>query len=208
MKHLSQLSPAECLLILNGSRVSMKELLKYTFLDLVLRRVLQVVEVEKPISLREGSRTYKYIKLGINFKTYYPRDHEQVFLMPFQKSDQNAILIRHFIKLGYNNIHSETHYKSILYSYPNLKRYFSRTIFQRLFGGSKSTAIRLETARQIQLEIKELEQKLPFLLLNNNIEAAEIMERIKGNVFLLKDTETSLHEHVERELSYELKNSN
>jgi hypothetical protein len=206
MKHLSQLSPAECLLVLNGNNIPMKELLKYTFLDLVLKKVLQVVEVEKPISLREGTRSYKYIKLGRNFKSYYPLDHEQVFLVPFTKDSKNAILIRHFIKTGYDNIKNEAHYKSILYNYPNIKKYFRRNFFQRLFGGSQGTFARLETARQIQTEIKELEQKLPYLLINDRIMAAEIMEKIKGNVFLLKDTETSLHQQVEKELAYELRN--
>lgn len=208
MKHLSQLSPAECLLVLNGNDVPMKELLKYTFLDLVLKKVLQVVEVEKPISIREGSRSYKYIRLGRNYKTYYPKDHEYVFLAPFNKEEKVEILIRHFIKIGYDSIGNEIHYKNIIYSYPSLKRYFKRNIFQKLFGGSRSTSARLETARQIKAEIKELEQKLPFLLLNDKLKAAEIMERIKGNVFLLKNTETSLHEQVEKELAYELRNNN
>jgi hypothetical protein len=208
MKHLSQLSPAECLLVLNGNSVPMKELLKYTFLDLVLKKVLQVVEVEKPISSRDGSRNYKYIKPGRNFKTYYPLDHEQVFLIPFEKDGQAAILIRHFIKTGYNNIKTEAQYKGVLYNYPNLKKYFKRNFFQRLFGGSQSTTARLETARQINVEIKELELKLPYLLVNDRMQAADIMEKIKGNVFLLKDTETSLHQQVERELAYELRHGN
>jgi len=207
MKHLSELSPAEALLVLNGNTVSMKELLKYTFLDLVLKRVLKVVEVEKPISSREGTRSYKYIKLGRNFKTYYPLQHELIFLAPFSKGE-NEILIRHFIKIGYNNIRNEIQYKNMLYDYPNLRKYFKRNFFQRLFGGSESTNARLELAKQIKAEIKELEQSLPGLLQNDRLRAAEIMERIKGNVFLLQDTETSLHKQVEKELEYELRHHN
>ena len=207
MKYLSQLSPAETLLVINGNDISLKELLKYTFLDLVLKKVLQVVEVEKPISSREGTRSYKYIKLGKNFKTYYPKEHEQVFLLPFAKSDNKEILIRHFIKIGYGNIRNEGAYKNILYRYPGLKPYFKRNLFQRLFGGSQSTSVRLEMSQKLRAEIKDLEINLPLFLISDRLKAAEIMERIKGNVFLLKDTETSLHSQIEKELAYEMRQS-
>lgn len=208
MKYLADLSPAECLLVLNGDDISLKELLKYTFLDLVLKKVLQVVEVDKAINKREGLRTYKYIKLGKNFNTYYPMAHEHVFLQPFASEKKAQILLRHFIKMGYSNIRNEAHYKNTLYNYPAIKKYFTRTLFQKLFGGSASTSARLESARAIKAEIAELEKKLPNLLNNDRMQAALIMERIKGNVFLLKDTETSLHSQIERELAYELRNSN
>jgi len=205
MKYLSQLSPAECLLVLNGSDISIKELLKYTFLDLVLKRVLKVVEVEKPISSREGTRIYKYIKRGKAFNSYYPMEHEQAFLATFKKERDSEILMRHFVRIFFRMTGTESHYKSTLYKYPGIRSYFPQNWLQRVTGVSAGTPERLETAKKINAEIKELEQSLPNLLKNDRFKAAEILEKIKGNVFLLKNTETSLHEQVEKELTYELR---
>lgn len=205
MKYLSELSPAECLLMLKGNTVPVKDLLKYTFLDLVLKRVLQVVEVEKPISNREGTRVYKYIKRGKAFNTYYPLKHEQAFLSTFAKERDSEILMRHFVKIFYRKTGSEFHLKSILYKYPAIKKYFRRNVFQRILGRPANTPARLEAASNIRREITELENSLPLLLQADRLKAAMILEKIKGNVFLLKDTETSLHDHVEKELSYELR---
>ncbi|MHB1278691.1 MAG: hypothetical protein ACYC1Q_09845, partial [Bacteroidia bacterium] len=76
MKHLSKFLPAETLLLLEDKNASIKELLKITFMDLLLKQVLELTTISKQASRREAVRYYKYVNRGKNFGKYTALKHE------------------------------------------------------------------------------------------------------------------------------------
>ena len=121
MKQLSNLTPAETLVIRNGELTPLKDLLKCTLMDLLLKQVLTIENIERQPSPRDPIRTYKYIAAGNNFSTYKPRLHEMVFISPFQKNSELRILFRNLVKVGYQNAKSERNYYSYLIQSDSLK---------------------------------------------------------------------------------------
>jgi len=204
VKQLSILSPAETLLVLQDKKASLKELLKVTFMDLLLKQVFRTLEVQRQANSREAVRFYTYIETGKNFLTYKPLPHENVFLTPFQKSSDVQVLFRHMVKIGYQNAKSENELHNIIRLNPNIDKCFNRNLVQTIFGGFNITADGLELRNKIKEEISQLEILLPPLVLNDHQKTLDILKDIKGNVFLLTNIEFDLLKQIDKELLAEM----
>src|SRR5688500_7078005 len=114
MKHLSKLTPAETLCLKNGPETPLQDLLKYTVMDLLLKQVLVLEEVQRQPNPRDPVRIYKYATTGRNFESYRSKRHERVFISPFQNDRALRILFRNMVKVGYQNAGSATDYHTVL----------------------------------------------------------------------------------------------
>ncbi|TAD83256.1 MAG: hypothetical protein EAY75_15165 [Bacteroidetes bacterium] len=192
MKQLSKLSPAETLLVLQDKKASLRELLKVTFLDLLLKQVVRTFDLVQQPTVRNKDSGYKYVEIGKNFWTYQPLPHENIFLTPFQKSPSLQVLFRNMVKTGYQNAKSKGKFTSLLLQSPSMDTCFSRSILQSLFGGFSITLEGQELRNIVSAEILELENQLPSLILNEPEKAQDIMYAIKGNIFLVDNIEFDL----------------
>src|SRR3954468_16770925 len=100
---LSKLTPAETLLIRQGEGSPVKDLLKYTFMDLLLKQVLEIRNLERQPNSRDPVMTYKYVYAGPNFNRYTCLPHELIYVSVFHKSAGSGILFRNCVKMGYEN---------------------------------------------------------------------------------------------------------
>ena len=96
--YISTYTPAENLMLASGPNVQLKELLKGTFLDLLIKGVLTVTEVEKYIASRNMTFVYRYVSQGPGFKVYRPHEHEVLFINAL-KNHKDPVLLRHYIKI-------------------------------------------------------------------------------------------------------------
>ena len=103
MEILTKLTPAETLLLTANSKASFKDLLKYTLVDLLLKKVLKSQEYEDQARPDDPIRTVSYVTVGPAFDGYRCRPHERVFLDPLLKDKELDILFRHLVKMGYEN---------------------------------------------------------------------------------------------------------
>lgn len=208
MNHLSKLSPAETLFVLQGHNATIKELLKVTFMDLLLKQVVRTVEVQRQPSRRDTIRIYRYVLTGKNFNSYKPLPHENIFLAPFQKKESAQILFRHLVKMGYQNAQSQSILHSTLRKSPNIDGCVSRNPFQIIFGGFYVTPKGFELRNTIQSEIRELEEKLPPLINEDLEKARDILKVIRGNIFLLTSIEFALLNQIDTQLLSEMNKRN
>lgn len=141
MKLLSKYTPAETLVLLEGKKADIKELLKTTFMDLLLKQVLVIECVSKKISTRDDVRVYKYIARGKNFLMYKSSAHEWVYLSPFYKSSSIKILFQHLIRMGFQNAKTDARYIASVIKSPNVNYYFRKNLFQKLFGAYRKCFI-------------------------------------------------------------------
>lgn len=205
MIHLSKLLPAETLLLLEDKKADIKELLKITFMDLLLKQVLEITTVAKQSSSsRDRVRYYKYIKRGKNFSKYRPLDHEIVYLSPYLKSSSIKILFQHLIKMGFQNAKTETHYILSVRNSPSINSHFTKNFFQALFGGFSLSHEGLELRSKITLEIRQLENDLPSIIDTDSNKALEILNLIGGNIFLLKCIDFSILKQIDSEILAEM----
>lgn len=205
MKLLSKFRPAETLLILEGKNVSLKELLKTTFMDLLLKQVIEITTVSKQSSSSQNKvRYYKYIVKGEGFLKFRPLIHEHVFISPYLKSSSIKILLQHLIRMGFQNSKSESAFISSLLQSPNLNSYFTRSFLQTIFGGFSITQEGLELQHKIKIEIAQLEKELPEIIHSEKERASHILKTIGGNILLLKNIDFALLKEIDSDILAEM----
>lgn len=178
MKYLSELTPAEILLITNKN-ATLKELLKVTLIDLLLKNVLTTTKVDK------DSKFYDYIEIGKNFRNYPSKNHENVFLFIF-KSDQNLkILFKNLVKVGYQKSYSSSNLKNQIVSTSKLKACISQNFLQRIFSSFSYSKYGEHLKRKILLELEQLNKEISSINNIDNRKAIELIAQIGGSIFLV-----------------------
>jgi len=204
VRHLSKLTPAETLIIKGGDKTPLSDLLKFTLMDLLLKQVLIVKEVQRQPSPRDPIKIYKYVTTGKNFSKYSAMSHEIVFLSVFQKGPAIRILFRNLVKVAYQKAESAPMYYPYLTCNINLKDSFYTTIYQKLFGGFNYTDKGVKLKDEVQNEITELEKTFPSDISTDKKRGLETLKLIGGNIFLLSGLDFAIANEFDKELFQEM----
>lgn len=202
MKTLSDLTPAETLLLTTGQRVRVHDLLKVTFMDLLLKRSLKVIEVPNGAS---ATTTYSnsYVVVGENYSYTNALPHEQVFLRSFHRDEAREILFNNLVKIGYNYAGSEKAYNKLVRDTAALSGCFTSGI-AKIFSPFELSDYGQKVATELKGQLVQLSGTLPDLMEHNQEKALEVMKHIKGNIFLVKgidfkrmaQIETAIHQEI------------
>ncbi|WP_394759092.1 hypothetical protein [Flavobacterium sp.] len=203
MKYLSELTPAE-IYILTKEKVTHRELLKITFIDLLLKQVLKTFEIERKPHSRDEIRVYKYVGIGQNFKSYNAENHENFFLSTFENDNTIEILFRNLVKIGYQNSRTLSNFKNELIKTSVLKKCFSQNVFQKLFNINSYTEYGTELKRKIEKEIESLNKERSSINNIENQKALELIKLIGGNIFMLNNINYELLSQIDQDLAQEM----
>jgi len=205
MKRLSKLSPAETLLVLHGTKAPLKELLKVTFMDLLIKKALKTTKANYRPSKYDRVQVITYVVPGRNFLEYKPLLHENFFLNPFWKNITLQIIFRQLVKIGYQNSQSKKHCQELIYRSSTIENCFSKNIIQKIVGGFSLTAEGYHLRGVLQNELDELGKIFPTLVASDKKKALEVLETVKGNIFLLKNMDSEFLKEIDKELSEQVK---
>jgi hypothetical protein len=201
---LSTLSPGETLVVLQGRTTIVKDVLKYTMMDLLLKGVLALEDVQRQSHPRDRARQYRYVSTGKNFKDYSPLNHELVFLTGFRKSNSMRFLFKSFVQAADQNAGSHRLYLTRITSSTALLPAFSKSLIDRLTGDFKYSQHGVDLKKSIEEEKEHLERTLPDLMIKDKPKALEILRLIGGNIFLLSGLEFELLKEIDELLMREL----
>jgi hypothetical protein len=202
--YLSQLSPAE-ILILTHKKTTLKELLKITLLDLILKKVLKIIEVTRNPSVVEGTLVYSYITRGPNFKNHTFKKQEEFFTSTFAEEEEYQVLFRNMVKIGYQKSKKKSHFIKQLFEKSLLQRCFSQNLFQEIFNLYSLTAYGEEIKRKVEKEISDLDQQFCNKSEINHHKTIELISTIGANLFLLKNIDYDLLNQIDSDLITEMK---
>lgn len=208
MKYLNYYTPAETIFILKGKDAKIADQLKFTFMDLLLKDVLRVLNVEKQVPETNRILKYKYIEAGSCLHTYIALNHEKIFLYPFRRNNDLQIFLRHIVKIGTRNSMSIYDYRSNLLKSANLKSFFKQSLIQKLTGNFSITPFGYEVRSNIESEIKTLETEIADLIATNPEKVSSLLRVINGNLFLLDISKIELLKLFDVVLMDELDNNN
>lgn len=202
MEILKKLSPAETYLIIEDNTVSLKNLLKYTLVDLILKKVLILKEEQFQPAEKDPIQTIVYIKAGENFKSHKAKAHEHIFLQTLSVNEELEITFRHFIGVVYENVASKRKYiyKAVRKN-PITETCISNGFIGRLFGMKILTKKGHAVKKEIQRAISELEEGLPKLVANSSDQLESLLSEIGGNVLLLKSFDLSLLKEIDSQFN-------
>ena len=184
MNDLRQLSPEECLFIMEGENVSFKELFKLCFLHLLLKEVVRVNIYEKTFP-NQLIRNYVYVLQGKHFHDYKTPACAQVLIRVFEGKSGKEILIKHVIKLAYLNAQSMKYYGSLLLQTPLMAQCFHQTWWQKIRGRFSITDVGLQYREKIKDQVFHAEQQWQLFPTLDTLERIRLDMGV--NALLLKD---------------------
>ena len=201
MTLFSELTPAETMLIIDSDTASLKNLMKHTLMDLVLKKIITIKDELKKAHPRDRNvRKYTYILAGQNLSAYKPKKHELSFLGPFLKRSNYKILFPSYIKLVYQSVNRDSLYKKLIRSNPTSLPYFKTNVFYNILGWSKLSPKGYKTKADMLSFLKPIDQNLDHIFNHQPEKALEILLQIGGNIFLLKNFKFGLLNKIDQEL--------
>jgi hypothetical protein len=204
MMELSKLSPAQTYILIEGKDASQKDLLKYTFMDLLLKQVLATSKRNVKASKHDPLQVITYVSIGKNFRGYKPLAHELVFLQTFQKSKTLSIIFRHVVKMGYENSQGKKHYQNIITNTKEFEGCIKRDFLDRLLSGFSLTEKGITLKNKLKEELVYLDEHLPSIINYDKQKSLEILKQIKGNIFLLKNIDFEMLAEIDKKLIEEM----
>lgn len=201
MNIIFELSPAETLLLRDSGAAKLKDLLKFTFLDLLLKKIIRLEKVQRKSHPRDKYiGTYTYVVVGDNFTKIDIEKHETILLSPFYKSRNIRILFHHFVKMVYENSKGTNNYQRLIRNSPSLSLFFKNNFFVKFFNMTVHNQKGIEMKEKLLQELAVLERKMSDFLNNNLDDSAKILMVAKGNIFLIKNFDFKLFKEIDEEL--------
>jgi len=180
MEILSKITPAETLLITNGSSAKLKEMLKYTFMDLLLKKVIKIKEVENA----EDGTSNTYVVADKNFIKHKPKNHEITLLKPFQKDASIEILLENFIKMAYRAANGGHYYRIAIKKSPAINENFKDGFFAKVFGSVSLNQQGIKLQKAIKDYLESLDNEIDELLAKDKEKALQRLMALGGNMKL------------------------
>lgn len=182
MDVFKELTPAQIKVILEPNKSRIKDLLRLTFMDLLLKGVIAVRETEQ-ITYKS-----KEVYRGKNFDVYRPKPHEILFISPFEESPDLTLTLYEMAGLVKNEIKSTENFRWDYLIEPELRKYFkpqSNIWLFRLFTGFKLN----ESGKILQADLGKFIVDYSTRIKGKRIEPEDVRElyKITGTNFLLID---------------------
>jgi len=198
MNLLTRLTPAEVLFLRKYTSSSLKDLIKYTSLHLMVRGALHM-KTETRLDRRGNARKYHYVIPGPMFDTYPAKPHEQELLY-ILKDERYArgILLRFFIRLLFKKVDTGRAYMRYVIRSADMRHYARRTLGLYFY-----TRQGREQQRELINEFKQAENDFSAALKNDRTRAAEMLSAFGGNAWLLHDVPSDLLERLNKGLTDE-----
>jgi hypothetical protein len=180
--NIKDFTAAQSLMLLNP-KASEKDLIKYTFLDLIFKGILNVEQVwRKPNPRDPRPIRYTYVSLGESYNPLKIKYHQEPFIDFFEDVEKAQMLelIRYVFNeddLGFkvSRMYIELRNSGFLYSILGLEK--SHIIWLTKMGKRIS--------KQIDNEIFSADEILPKLISTDKEKAQEILDNLGPNVLLL-----------------------
>lgn len=186
MTYLEKFTPAEAYLILNQNQQLQKQVLKITFKELILKEVLKLETVVKTSKNGKRKTTYKYVKTGSVFNSYKHLTNEAPLLEPFRAKSKVRLLLKNYVRLIYD---ASGGFNSYIWNgmikQPKLRPFFRANIFYWIIGKTKLTKLGESTKMNLMNELADIEEKLTFLIDQDQKRAAQLVKDIGAHLFLI-----------------------
>jgi len=192
LEKLAKFKPAQIELLINTRKSDLKTLLKLTFFDLLFKQVLIVKK--KYLQSRPSApvREVLIVETGDRFSEYKNRnDFESYFLNRIDEETYHYLIP--YLRGIYKVIPSENHFKRHILD-DDLTSYIKNDFFLKLFGSIRLNHIGKDLSINFKNCLKEVDANILDLIGNHPKKAITVINKLKGNIFLLENLNFELFE--------------
>jgi len=180
-------TPAEVMMILSPNAFKGGDMLKFTFLDLIIKEVLAYEKVEK------SGKTFRNISIGPLLRAYEALPHEMVCLAPLQKG-QPRIELKLYVRTMTQNVGGYYNFRQkYVKRAPRLKPYFKSSFWNILNRHILSEQGKgLQQSLKTQIEAARICLK-NIAMRNYDPAANPLVQNLGNNVIILKEWEPFMY---------------
>lgn len=178
-------TPAEIMLLQHETNAKRKDLLKLTLSDLIFKQVLRTQVIAPQGVSASDAKEYTNVLRGKNFDMYRPKAHELVFLDPFLRNRELAILFKQLVKLGFEQSKNDKHFRNLILSSPSLNGLHKKGFWDSISGGFSLTSSGQRVKADVSRELYETGEVMKRSMLTNRSEAMMMLTMLGGSALLV-----------------------
>lgn len=183
---IKHFTPAQTLMITRPIRVSGRDLIKYSFLDLAYRGILKVYrEWRLPHPNDAQEQLYTFVSRGDRFENYIGSSHQDPFVKPFEDEDYEY-QVRTLAKKVYKETGKASGFK-LKHVYKELRAngYFSSSYGLKYMSLYFLSSTGSDLKKQFKRILEEAEKSLPKVVKYDKEETKKILSTLGSNIVLL-----------------------
>lgn len=188
---LAELHPAETELLINRKDTDLQMLLKLTFCNLLLNKVLILKKKQRRPHPNDRLREYVVVETGENFASYDGNASESIFINIVDNDSYYYIIP--YLKSVYRSAFSKNNYIKLILKNKSINVFYKSNFLRKILNLYSLSTKGRELKNEILKCLDELNNSFNHDLKSNHEKTIEIIKKIKGNIFLIKNLEiTSL----------------
>ena len=195
INYLSVLKPAATAILLAPSKMELKDIIRYTLMDLALKKVLLIKN--KNIRLHPNDphkRTRTVVETAKNFNTYYKSEFEECFLTIID--EESYFELRFYLHRVYHDTPRDSAVKRAIIKEHKIKNLFSGSFFYSVFNIFRLNASGKKVQRELTNYLAAIDENIVEIIEKSPEKALKIVSFLKGNIFLLKNLTFELLEKI------------
>lgn len=195
INYLSVLKPAATAILLAPTRIELKDVIRYTLMDLALKKVLIIkskfIKLH-PSNLRE--REVITVETAENFKTYYKSEYEKYFLNIID--EDSYFQLRSYLLRVYTDTPRDHVVKRTIIKEHKIQNLFSGSIIHSAFNVFQLNSNGHKVRNELRKYLYEIDKNIVQIIDESPEKALALVSFLKGNIFLLKNLTFELLEKI------------
>ncbi|QHI37343.1 hypothetical protein IMCC3317_27220 [Kordia antarctica] len=195
INYLSVLKPAATAILLAPSKIELKDIIRYTLMDLALKKVLVIKK--KHIQLHPSDpykRTRTTVETAKNFNAYYKSEFEKYFLTIIDNA--SYFHLRSYLHRVYTDMPRDHVVKRQVIKEHKIQNLFSNSFIYSIFNVFRLNTSGRKVQNEIQRYLSAIDENIVQIIEESPEQALKLVSFLKGNIFLLKNLTFELLEKI------------
>jgi hypothetical protein len=195
INYLSVLKPAATAILLAPSKTELKDIIRFTLLDLVLKKVLVVKHQHIKLHPNDAyARMRTIVETDKNFTSYRKSDYEKYFIAIID--EESYFQLRPYLLRIYHYMPLDNRMKKNILREHKILNLFSLSFAFDSFGIFKLNKNGKKVRDELQRYFTAIDQNLATIVDESPEQALQLASFLKGNIFLLKSMTLEILEKI------------
>jgi len=195
INYLSVLNPAATLVLLSPTKTSLKDIIRFTLLDLTLKKALSVQHKNIKAHPNDAyARMRTVVETGKNFSSYRKHGYENYFLNIID--EESYFQLRPYLIKVYDKTPLDNKMKKRILRQHKILNLFSISFAFDSFGLFRLNTNGKKVRNEIQRYLTTIDQNIHTIIQESPEQVLQLVSFLKGNIFLLKNINSEILKHI------------
>lgn len=206
INYLTVLKPAATAILLEPTKTELKDIIRYTLLDLTLQKVLFLKQKFLKHNPNDAyAREIITVETSENFINYHSSTYEKYFLSII--NEENYFRLYLYLREIYYEAPFDAAMKRSIIKESSLESLFSNNIFLKTFNTFRLNTNGKAINNQLKQYLTTIDENITKIIQESPEQALHLVSLLKGNIFLLKNLTSEVLEQINLLIKRNAKNA-